>query len=65
MNEQKLLELVKEKLIEALNLASTENIPINKLIFAYTMLKRLELDMQDNKDEQDTIIVKYIDELAK
>jgi hypothetical protein len=66
MNEQEILQLVKDKLIEALQLAQIENIPINKVIFAYVNLKRLELEMNAaDKDEQHTIFVRYVDELAR
>jgi hypothetical protein len=65
MTEEELLQLVKDRLIEALQLASVENVPINKLVFAYVNLKRLELEMQNvDKDEQHTIFVRYVDELA-
>jgi hypothetical protein len=66
MSENELLQLVKDRLIEALQLAQIENIPINKIIFAYVTLKRLELEMNAaDKDEQHTIFVRYIDELAR
>jgi hypothetical protein len=66
MNEQEILQLVKDKLIEALQLAQIENIPVNKIIFAYVNLKRLELEMNAaDKDEQHTIFVRYVDELAR
>lgn len=65
MNEEEILQLVKDRLIEALQLANIENIPINKVIFAYVNLKRLELEMNNaDKDAQHTIFVRYIDELA-
>jgi hypothetical protein len=65
MNENELLQLVKDRLIEALQLANIENIPINKIIFAYVNLKRLEMEMSNaDKDEQHTIFVRYVDELA-
>lgn len=57
-------EIIKEKLLEALGLSQTEGIPINKLIFAYTMFKRLELNEQ-NTEGLDRIIVEYIDNSAK
>jgi hypothetical protein len=66
MNENELLQLVKDKLIEALQLASVENVPLNKLVFAYVNLKRLEMEMDKvDKDEQHTIFVRYVDELAR
>jgi hypothetical protein len=66
MTEQEILQLVKDKLIEALQLASVENVPLNKLVFAYVNLKRLEIEMNNaDKDEQHTIFVRYVDELAR
>jgi hypothetical protein len=66
MNETELLQLVKDRLIEALQLSSIEGVPINKLVFAYVNLKRLELEMNAaDKDEQHTIFVRYVDELAR
>jgi hypothetical protein len=59
-------EVIKERLFEALGLSKVDGIPINKLIFAYTMFKRLELEIDDSqKDNYDRIIVEYIETKAK
>lgn len=66
MDEKDLFAYVKERLIQSLHLAEIDRIPINKIIFAYVNLKRLELELDNaNSDERDTIIIKYVEELAR